>query len=218
MLGHGRFRSRNDGGGEGRPILGMLVGGRACALFAPGGFPSCFPRPPPAVESNAVPLGRGAGGMEDGGLSALGGCAAIEWTGTAPKDGGAPAGRAACWMFNGGRGGSRVLVGCRRRSGGRWWSRAVDLDVALPHAGTPSTIARPSWHVTAPMPSRNTKAGSVVIPNNPARCSPRAPKASMWGMAVHGIVENRRSVAPFVRHRDTRTTSNGDPSAADFRF
>jgi hypothetical protein len=44
-------------------------------------------------------------------------------------------------------------------------------------------------HNTAPSPSRRTSAGMVVIANLSLRARPRAPAASAWSIADHGMVE-----------------------------
>ena len=49
----------------------------------------------------------------------------------------------------------------------------------------------------------------VVIAHLSRRAAPRAPVASVWSIAAHGMVEKYCSVARASRHRDTRTTSNG---------
>ena len=49
----------------------------------------------------------------------------------------------------------------------------------------------------------------VVIANLSLKTRPRAPMASAWSIADHGIMEKYCSEARVSQHHDTRTTSNG---------
>jgi len=44
-------------------------------------------------------------------------------------------------------------------------------------------------HNTTPSPSRRTSEGMVMIANLSLRAKPRAPVASAWSIAAHGMVE-----------------------------
>ncbi len=64
-------------------------------------------------------------------------------------------------------------------------------------------------HNTAPYPSSRTSAGMVVTAHLSRRAKPRAPVASAWSIAAHGILEKYCLVARASRHHDTTTTSKG---------
>jgi hypothetical protein len=59
----------------------------------------------------------------------------------------------------------------------------------------------------APFPSRSTSAGIVNIPNVAIISWPLAPIEARWGIAVHGIGENKCSVACLDLHSKMSTTS-----------
>jgi hypothetical protein len=78
------------------------------------------------------------------------------------------------------------------------------------------THCQPSWHVTAPIPSKSTNAGIVTTPNLAINSWPLDPIESSWVIAVHGMLEKYCSVFALVLHRETRTTSKGLRSGPNF--
>lgn len=92
--------------------------------------------------------------------------------------GGFPGGLVARWRSSRGSGGRGVvpLAALGRSQSGTGcpaWLGVLPRSVC-----SPPNFARPSLNATAPVPSRRTKAGRVVMPYNDMRASPPGPAAS----------------------------------------
>lgn len=159
-LGGGRFAEGDCGGVRLVAVCGGVCSG--CACGSPGLGSSGAPRP--------RDMSRGGGGRV-GLRRAL--------RAVVVKRGGVPGGLGARWRSSRGSGGRWVALALANLGRSQSGTGRLGRMGAIPRSVcSPSNFARPSLHTTAPVPSRRTSAGRVVMPYNAMRASPLGPAPS----------------------------------------